>query len=413
MTRYLSQSLGAAEPRFGQSIEELERAGGRPSADIRLTAEIIQKSRQKLAGLGLDPADTTGPELYAALHERLRQDEAKIRRALSIAEDAAPGAVLSRIQQCLAKHDMPKSCFTLKSAVAKKLLKKKVPKTTMKALGYRSIDSMLKHEPAAQIYALAFMAEPASWQKAFRAQYAKLQPGDFEAREIALLCPQSKRWLEAASQYVARARHNIACFQELGAVVILPLDHAVDGLALTTLLLVLHYYNDIRAYSSFIKLQQVRTDFGARIAKTAGGEPYTSVQVGGQPVSWRMIQRYYGRFAHAFHPEVFEPHVQPEDLAWCDAEDALARIEPALAFWQGTAGLCVLHDGQPVSMNMLDVALGYCNHLPFAERIVHFVRDRIWHELMMRYLNQENLEAAVAMQLSNELVDSQTLAETQ
>ena len=396
---------------FGQSIEELERASGRPSADIRLTTEIMQKTREKLAQLGLDPSDTTGPELYSALHERLRQDETQLRTTLNINAQAPANEVLSRIQQFLTEHDMPKNCFALKAIAAKRMLKKKIPKATMKALGYRSVDSMLKHEPIAQIYALAFMAEPATWQRAYRAMYAKLQPSDFETREISILSPQSKRWIDASRLYVPQARHNIASFQELGAVVLLPLEQAVDGLALTTLLLVLHYLNDIRAYSSFTKLQQVKTNFGESIAKTADSEPYTSAHLANQPVSWRMIQRYYGRFMHEYHPEVFEPHVQPEDLAWHDAEDVLVAIEPTLAFWQDTAGLCVLHDGEPVSMNMLDVALSYCNHLSFADRIVHFVRDRIWHELMMRYLNQENLEAAVTEQLSNELVDREALAE--
>ena len=113
----------------------------------------------------------------------------------------------------------------------------------------------------------------------------------------------------------------------------------------------------------------------------------------------------------AYHPEVFEPHVQPEDLQWLNGEDILAELAPTLSYWQDTQGLCILHEGQPVSLNALDVALSYCNHLPFADRIVHFVRDHVWHELMMRYLNQQNLEEAVTRQLSRELVDEVALAE--
>jgi len=81
----------------------------------------------------------------------------------------------------------------------------------------------------------------------------------------------------------------------------------------------------------------------------------------------------------------------------------LASIAPGLSFWQDTQCLGFVHDGDIVSCNALDVALAYCNHLPFADRIVHFVRDNLWHELMMRYLNQDNLEAAVHRQLSAQL----------
>jgi hypothetical protein len=98
-------------------------------------------------------------------------------------------------------------------------------------------------------------------------------------------------------------------------------------------------------------------------------------------------------------------------LQWHAPESILAGIEPSFAFWQDTQCLGMLHDGEIVSCNALDVALSYCNHLPFADRIVHFVRDNVWHELMMRYLNQENLERAVHQQLSNELAEPLALAE--
>jgi hypothetical protein len=62
-------------------------------------------------------------------------------------------------------------------------------------------------------------------------------------------------------------------------------------------------------------------------------------------------------------------------------------------------------------MNVLDVALSYCNHLHFQDRIVHFMRSMLWHELMARYLHQENLEAAVHLQLSRELLPVQATTE--
>jgi hypothetical protein len=200
-------------------------------------------------------------------------------------------------------------------------------------------------------------------------------------------------------------------FPELGAIVLLPIDQAVDGLAITTLLLVAEQMNSLRAHSSYAKLQQVKPDFGRIIQKTSVSEPFTSAQLAGQPVPWRMIQRYYARFTDAYHPEIFEPHVQSDDLSWNSAEDLLVKLDPALNFWQGTAHLGLMHDGAIVSCNALDVALSYCNHLSFGDRIVHFVRDNLWHELMMHYLNQENLEAAVHQQLAGELTAPLALQE--
>lgn len=404
MTRFLSQALGAREPAFSKGISALEQAAGRPSTDIRLTGEIMQRMRAKIVALGLDPNDTTGEELYSALQERLKQDEAKLRQALNIDQAAAPDDVVASIRQFLEKHEMPKKVFALKASVAKRLLKKKLPKAAMKQLGYRSADSMLKHETVAALYAAALIAEPAAWHKSFREQYTKLSSSDFEMRDLAFVHPTSKNWQKVASGFVGAAKHNLLSFPELGAIVLLPLDHQVDGLAIASLLLALEEANGIRAHSSYAKLQQVKPDFGAIIQKSSVSEPYTTAELAGQPVPWRMIQRYYARFTESYHPEIFEPHVQVEDLQWYKGEQALAQIEPSLQFWQdsGTLGLLAA-DGDVVSCNVLDVALSYCNHLPFAERVVHFVRDNLWHELMMRYLNQENLEAAVHRQLSAEL----------
>ncbi|HSW98569.1 MAG TPA: hypothetical protein VLF71_01910 [Candidatus Saccharimonadales bacterium] len=412
MTRFLSVALGASEPTFSQGIQQLEQAAGRPGTDIRLTTDVLQRTRAKIAQLGLDPSDTTGRELYGQLQERLKQDEQKVRAALGITEDASSDDIISRVQQFLEKNGVLHNCFALKASVAKKLLKKKPPKLAMKRLGYRSLDSMLKHESPANLYAAAMMCEPATWHKAFREQYAKLTPSDFEMRSLAVVHPAGKKWQATAHEFVAAAHHNILAFRELGAVVLLPIDQRVDGLAITTLLLALEEMNGIRAHSSYAKLQQVKPDFGKRLQESSVGEPYTSAQLAGQPVPWRMIQRYYARFTTAYHPEIFEPHVQPEDLQWISGEKTLAQLEPALEFWVDSESLGLIDEGgQIVSCNALDVALGYCNHLSFQDRIVHFVRDNLWHELMVRYLNQENLETAVHQQLSAELGSGVELAE--
>jgi hypothetical protein len=411
MTRFLSEALGAQEPTFSQGIQQLEQAAGRPGTDIRLTTDILQRTRAKLAELGLDPSDTTGPELYSALHERLKKDEATLRQALNIADDASSDDSITRIEQYMNKQDLPKACFALKSSVAKRLIKKKPPKVAMKRLGYRSVDSMLKHEAVAHVYAAALIAEPASWHRTFREQYAKLTPSDFETRDMVLSHPKSKRWQELASEFVGASRHNILSFFELGAIVLLPLDHAVEGIVMTSILLVSEEMNGIRSHSSYAKLQQVQPDFGKIIQASSVSEPYTSARLAGQPVPWRMIQRYYARFTEAYHPEIFEPHVQPEDLQWGTGEAILAKLAPSLQFWEDTATLGLMHDGDIVSCNALDVALSYCNRLPFTDRIVHFVRDNVWHELMMRYLHQGNLEAAVHQQLAGELTQPLALAE--
>jgi len=409
MTRFLSQTLGADESSFKTAVQDLERASGHQSMDIRLSTEIMRNTQYKMRQLGLDPHDTTGPELYRALQERLRQDETHLRDTLAIEKDAAPAVVLASLQQFLEKHEIAKGCFALKMSVAKRLLKKVPPKKAMKQLGYRSVDSMLKHEPVAYIYTAAAMIENNQWQQNFYEQYKQLSPSDFEARKMTVMYPKAKKWEKLAKTFVDEAKHNIMCIKELGAVVLLPHETEMPGLAITTFLLVFNDMNTIRAHSSFTKLQQVKPQFGEIVKQAVEQEPLTSAELAGQPVPWRLIQRFYARHSQAYHPDIFEPHVQPEDLAWFDAETLLKDLKPALGFWEGTAALSLLHEGEPVSLNILDVALGHCNNLSFADRIIHFVRENIWHELMMRYLNQENLGEAIQQQLANDLVGEPAL----
>lgn len=402
MTRYLSQALGAEEPHFSQSIAALEQASGLPSEDIRLSSEIMQRARLKIAELGLDPSDTTAEELYGVLHGRLRSDDTVVRKALGIEQSADPATVVTSVCAFLEKHKQPEDCFVLKTSVARRLLKKNPPKNTMKKLGYRSIDSMLKREHPALVYTATFIVEGNQWHKRYRALYTKLRPSDFEPRAISFHSPVNKHWQKLAHSYAASSRRNIFCFKDLGAIVMLPLEEQLDGLAITELLMALDNMNDIRAQSSFAKLQQVKPDFGEIMSRTSTTESYSTAVLAGQPISWRMIQRYYGRAGDRL-VAAFEPHLQAEDLRWHDAEDVLVALDPSLGFWQHTQCLCLMSDAGPVSMNILDVALSYCNHLPFSERVVRFLRDNLWHELMSRYLHQQNLEDALQQQLAAEL----------
>ncbi|HET6924766.1 MAG TPA: hypothetical protein VFH39_02985 [Candidatus Saccharimonadales bacterium] len=405
MTRILSEMVGASERLFRSELAKLESLAGHPNADIRLTADIVQATKVKLKELGLDQHDTHGPELYAALQERLKQDDARLLASLrSSAGD--PDDVLSGVTHALQSLPLAGSCLALKSAQAKRLLRKTPPKKAMKQLGYRSLDSMLKHEPAAAIFAVAWNVESAAWRKALLESYGRLQASDFETRAITIIHPKSAKWLRVGAELVKRQKHSVMCFPELGAVVLLPLPVADQPPAFTTITLImaLTSMNDIRTLSSYLRLNQFRPDFGAIVRDVARHDPYLTSAMLDQPVAWRVIQRFYARFKHVFDPEAFELALQSHDLSWHSIERSLERLEPSLGFWRGTEHLGLLHDRQPVSLNIIDVALGYCNGLPFEQRIVHHLRQALHQEILLQYLHKDNVEQLVRLQLQPELV---------
>jgi hypothetical protein len=411
MTRVLSELLGAPEPMFHRSLDKLERASGHTSTDIRLTAELTQATTAKLKMLGLDPKDTTGEELYHALSERLKADDKRLLNALQQQYGTSGDGTVSHVAEALRSVPITRSVYALKNTVIKRLLKKATPKQVMKQLAYRSFDSMLKHEQPAAIVAAGWLLESHSWQKQMLEQYRKLKSSDFEIRSLHIICPDTKRWESLTGKLVEQKRHTVVGVKELGSVVLLPLPAKQPPAATTvTMLLALHAINDIRAASTFLKLCQVKREFGKLVESVVVDEPTLNAEVLDRPIPWQIIQRYYARFSHRFREEIFEPHVQQDDLTWHSIERIMSQIEPSLEFWHNTTALSLLHDHQPVSLNIIDVALNYCNQLPYKNRIVDYFQHSLWHELLIRYLKHDAVEQTVLTGLHAELVTEPALS---
>ena len=413
MTRFLSESLTAPEPRFGLGLRRLERANGNPSADIRLTVEVQRATRLKLVELGLHPIDTTAPELYHALQARVKLDDARLTtrlRTIAATYISAEADVVAGMVHALQTAPLPKNCFALKAASLRNIIKKFPPKKAMKQLGYRSLPSMLKHESAATILTAAVLTEPANWYRNVIEAYKHLKPVDFENRPIAILHPTTSKWQALATSDVAKHRHNILSFPELGAIVLLPLpDERPAGAVTASLVLALHALNEVRASSTYLKLCQVRPDFGHVVAAVAVSRPQLQAGLLDQSVPWHLVQRYYARMQQFFNEELFAPHIQLEDLSWHNIEDILIHIEPSLKFWQGSAHLGIVHNRQPVSLNIVDVALNYCNRLPFDHRSFEHFQRSLWQELSLGYLQPQKIEQAVLSVLQPQFAPERAL----
>ena len=166
--------------------------------------------------------------------------------------------------------------------------------------------------------------------------------------------------------------------------------------------LAIYYIGEIRSYSAFFKLHQVRPDFSAVIVDTILQDPPTKAKLAGKDMHWRIIQRHFGSTEH-IQAELFEPHVQVEDLFWRKAEEVLYRIEPALKFWEDLDYVGSFRTETPVSFNMMDNAISYCNGLSFAKRSNNHLRQSLVNELYLRYLNQPTVEAVILEQLNDDL----------
>ncbi len=393
------------------AVKKLEQASGDPSVDVRLTAEIVGKSHVKMRELGLDPNDTTPKELYAALQNLVAKHDAFLCRRFGGDDPADVEDVLSRVKLIVDRLGVPKQAWVLRHSVAKRMLKNHPPKRLMKLLGYRSLESMLKREPVSHIFAVLGLSETDKWMQEFHRQYKHLHPSDFETRKIEVILLSGRKWEKLAATYSEKYHHNITHLKELGAVVIMPLPvKKMPGLTLIATVMLLHYINEIRLYSAYFKMQQVHSDFGGLLVKTLTEDPADHVTMGGQAVHWRIVQRHFGRpDQRRYYPEIFEPHVQPEDLEWRKAEEVLFHLEPALHFWFDIDYVALPTSGNPVSFNLLDMTVCYVNGLDYSQRMTHYFRDSLWNELCLRYIAEKPLEVQVLKQLDNDLLQPDLL----
>jgi hypothetical protein len=407
MTRFLSDALAAEEPHFRLGLMKLEAANNHPSVDIRLTSEINVTTRAKVKELGLDPNDTTATELYAALKEKVRVDDqvlTKTLRTLAAKYVSAEADPLDGMVEAMKHLPDSKRCYGLKLAKLRSLLRATPPKKTVKLLGYRTLASMLRRESVVQIMAVAWLNESKAWQKQFLGQYKLLTPADFEDREISLLTGNAKHWQTFGLSVVQRHNSNILAFKELGVLVLLPLPKDIPpGVLTASLGLALHELNEIRALSTYLKLNQVKANFGELVAKLTTEEPQLSSNLLDRPMPWNLIQRYYASLSEHFKEEVFEPYAELEDMVWHPIEQSIAKIEPKLAFWQDVPHCCQLSDHKPVSFNIIDSALNLCNAKEFEDRLSRYLQKSLMGELMFRYLNHEPVERAVSLELQPKL----------
>ncbi len=404
MSRVLSEFLGASEPMFTNLLKRLETESGHPNTDVRLIADISKNTYRKIRELGLDPNDTNGLELYHALQDLMKKHDEFIVKAIGGSDALDTKDLIPRIVKRAKTLPVPKTCWAIKHSSAKRLLKSMPPKKVMKLLGYRSIDSMLKREKIDEIYAAIRFVESSSWLNRFINTYKKLKPTDFETRKIAIIEMPAKRWAVSAEDFIYNKHHNVVALKEMGIVAVLPLSlDKLRGSSLTTLLLIVHYINEIRLYSAYFKLQQVKPNFANTLANTLIKDPKHMFTIAGQPLHWRAIQQHYGKESKAKHPEIFEPHVQPEDLEWKSAGEVLYKIEPALKFWEGLDYSALISNRGIVPLGLMDNAVNFCNELEYGNHSVGYFQSNLWNELLARYLGEKELEEQFIKQLDNEV----------
>lgn len=407
----IGRFLQAKEPLFDHALHQLELQTHQKGVDVKLAAEIAQTAADRTKRLGLT-ADATGPELYAALLNQVMEHDNHLARAIGGTDPSDLVEMIPLIVKAAENAPLPKDGWFLKEEKARDMLRRTPPMAIMERLGYHLVSRLLESEDIYELFLALRFAEDPEWLNGFDRQYLDLTPDDFEVRKIRVVRFDAAKWGDIAEHFIAKKRHNITHSKEMGAIAIMPMKETrMTGVTLKVMPLLFHYFNEIRLYSSFFRLMQKKDNFGAIVADTLIADPAHIKVTDSAHIHWRVIQRYFGKLTTEVHPEIFEPHVQPEDLHWRRAEEVLYEIDPELEFWKDLDYVGVLKGPayDAVTFNLMDLSLSYSNNIPYEDRYLYHFRESLWNEVFARYFGEKVLEEQLLQKLDNAVIKPERL----
>lgn len=406
----LATFLEAQEPLLDNALGQLESRSGHKGVDVALTAEIASKGGRVMRQLGLDP-DCSGEELYSALKQAVKEQDAHLARTLGGAHVENPTEMIPLAIRRIEQIQMPRSCFALKYKKAGAILKEKPPQALMKRLGYDDCATMIAKEDLAELFIAIRFTEGPDWLNDFDRVFDELKGSDFEERPIRLVRFDPAKWGDVAAHFIEKKKHINTHSKEMGVVAILPPpSDTMAAITTKVVTLTLHYYNEVRLYSAYFKLLRKKKNFGRILSETLIADTLNIPLLENRHIHWRVIQRYYGKIGEgAQHPEIFQPHLQPEDLHWRSAEKILYQIDPEMAMWQDMDYVAVLKGADIVTFNLMDVVLSYANGIAFPDRYLYHFRESLWNEVFARYMGEKELREQLLVKLDNAIVKPEEL----
>jgi len=404
----IGKFLEAKEPLLDHALAQLEDETGKKGVDVRLAADIAETAANRTKRLGLKP-DCSGPELYHALIKQVALHDEHLAHKIGGKDPRDLKEMIPLIVKAAEAAPLPKDGWFMKEDKARTMLRNHPPVAVMERLGYHLVSQLLEKESIYELMLSLRFAEDADWLNTFDGFYNDLKPSDFEHREIKVVPFDPAKWGDIAEHFIAKKRHNITHSKEMGAIAIMPMTEAkMTGVTLKVMPLLFHYFNEIRLYSSFFKLMQDKKNFGEIVATTLVADTPKLPLTQHSHIHWRVIQRYFAKLKEP-HPEIFEPHVQPEDLHWRRAEDVLYEIDPELAFWRDLDFVAVEKGHDTITFALMDVSLSYSNGLNYDNRYLYHFRESLWNELFARYLGEKVLEKQLLVHLDSAMIKPETL----
>jgi len=395
MSRLLVQLLRADERQFRTFIERLERACLNPGVDIRLSAEIITKTRDKSRALGLDVVDTTAKEMYFALKNKLQQDDLKLKSALKI-DDKNITKNTEKLAKCATKLSKKEVTLCVSPVGVKRILTAVPPRKTLRLLKLRSLESVLKREDPRALYTLALQIEDTSWRSQVHAKIKRLQSKDIKWLPVEVLC-LPENWMARSHSHISHHGFMLSC-PDAGVVTLLPVvKKYTPGSVTMSLGLILQAVQRLSTGTLPYRKQGFIQGYQNILPEIAHNKQPTLLPIHGLSPSWRAVHQLVS--LGLINDDSPDAELILGDLTWESTEMKIASLVPDFDFWVGTHYLGVKTDSEPVSLHLLDTAREVVVDSDYDMRQAKHLEGSIWNEIQVRYLKETAMSKALSRQL--------------
>ncbi len=391
MSRLLKELLGEDGPDFALGLTRLERVAGAPGVDARLVGEIMTLSHAKVRALSLDPNDTTGAELYAALRAEIFKADEHLMAFFG--HPASGEELVSKITQWVMSVVGQREVWVVKDTTLKAIYKKNPPKAVMKTFHYTSLDSMLKRMPTAHIALASRVLESKTWWHKTHKLYAALQSKDFQKSSLEIVPLTDTKWQKVLNLWRQHKGSPVIGSKECG---LLGVGYQPGPCpAALVAPLAVHAANELALHGAFMKLHYVNPSQGQVLVDMLLEGSLVSGSVSSSVFHWRDMVRYYGM--HVYKGETSFAHLESSDLVWLRSEVVMASYVPELSYWAGTDFVGVSYGpGRVISLNLHDVATSVNAELDYKTAGTHYLCRALRSELMARYIKQPPVRALVS-----------------
>ncbi len=400
MARIIADILDIQPLVLQRALDTWEVELGLPKHDIRVLGDMRARVRQAVDRLGLSSSDIDSRELYFALQGQALRDDALLAARYGVSNDDSADEMCRKVVAGLQGQLNDQSVWAMKTSSLKAVLKTQPPKHVMKALGLRSIDSMLKRNDPGEILVYAKSLETPEWNEKLHTKLKKVHVSDFDAKVV---CPRQL----SAERHVKLAKTDYPVSRMVsiepltGGLFVMPPRSRFNTDVLALAAAIVDGVEQLRKTSAYFRALSVRNDFGLQIYNVLTyGLSRASHKIAG--IGWNSM--YRGLVGNdAVLADIEQPYLSQHDFSHISMYSLLDQPGDAMSW--GDLDYVLHHaDGQmPVSFHVMDVVTNASNRLSYENQVHAYAKQYLADELLSRYMRDSVVAMRVMQRLQGEM----------